>query len=121
MGWLQSFMGRRQAAPSPKEVRSTEDPFNFLMDQYLRFNQGAEAPLLAATRQRFTSLSSAAVEQLWREVVEAYNFAAARQYDVRDGALAPERVAAAVAERFPQLDAENMRALLAQTQTGSYR
>lgn len=123
MSWWQELIGKAlfSGPYTPQERTDTGDPFNFLMDQYLRFNQGDEAPLLARTVQRFQALSSAAARQLLQEVVEAYNYAAARQYEARDGQLSPEQADHDVRARFPQLDEANLRTLLAQTRAGAYR
>ena len=123
MSWWQALLGKAVfGGPyTPQERRDIADPFNFLMDQYLRFNQGDEAPLLARTMAQFPALGSAGAQGLLREVAATYTYAAARQYDARDGHLSPEQADQDVRATFPQLDEANLRTLLAQTLTGAYR
>lgn len=123
MGWWQALIGKALFSRpyTPRERPDIADPFNFLMDRYLRFNQGDEAPLLARTMERFPALGSAEAQRLLREVVAAYTYAAARQYDARDGRLRPEQADQDVRARIPQLDEANLRTLLAQTLAGAYR
>ena len=61
MSWWQALIGKALFSQSytPRERPNIADPFNFLMDQYLRFNQGTEAPLLARTLDRFPALGNA--------------------------------------------------------------
>jgi hypothetical protein len=123
MSWWQALIGKAFFSQpyTPRERPDIADPFNFLMDQYLRFNQGDEAPLLARAKERFPALGDGETQRIMREVVAAYTFAAARQYDVRDGQLNSEQADQEVQAKFPHLDAANLRGLLAQTQTGAYR
>ena len=123
MSWWQELIGKALfGGPyTPQERLDIADPFNFLMNQYLRFNQGDESPLLARTMARFPALGSAGAQGLLREVVAAYSYAAARQYDARDGQLSSQQADQDVRAKFPQLDEANLRTLLAQTLAGAYR
>ena len=123
MSWWQALIGKALFSQpyTAQERPNIADPFNFLMDQYLRFNQGDEAPLLARTMERFPALGNAEAQLLLREVIAAYTYAAARQYDARDGRLSPEQAEQDVRARLPQLDEDNLRTLLAQTLAGAHR
>jgi len=106
----------QSAAPT-----AAADPFNFLMEEYLRRYQGNDAPLLAAARQQFPTLNAAEARELLQEVVAGYKFAAARHYDARDGKLTVEQADHDIKTHLPQLRPATLQRLLAQTKAGAYR
>lgn len=116
MNWVKSLFG-----PPTAERKPAADPFNFLMDQYVNHNRGQEAELLSKARQQFSELDPEAARQLLAQVTEAYRFAAACQYDARDGLLTQHQAEQQIRQRLPQLTESNLRALLAQTLVGAYR
>jgi hypothetical protein len=123
VSWWQSLFAEhrfRRLTKQPAPLVTT-DAFNFLMDQYLRFYEGDEAPLLAAARQQFPGLSAADAGQVLQKVSAAYKYAAARHYDARDGKLPIEQADEDIQARLPQLQQATLQRLLAQTKAGAYR
>lgn len=123
MSWVRAFIDKLlfDQHNKPQAGQEVADPFNFLMSQYLRFYQGLDAPLIEKSTQQFPALSRAAAQQVLLAVAEAYKYAAARQYDVRDGLLTQVQAEQEVRQQFPQLDEVNVQTLMAQTLAGAYR
>jgi len=123
MEWLQNFIGdllfsKSYEAPERKGIA---DPFNFLLDQYLRHYKANDEEIIRRGMQQFPALTCAEAQQQWQLATAAYTYAAARQYEARDGLLTSDQVEKQVQAHFPQLDADNLRVLLAQTLAGAFK